>query len=358
MNALYEYAGNAHMHTPYSDGEASHAQIARAAIDAGLDFVIVTDHNVWVDGLEGYYGNTPGQQVLLMVGEEVHDRRRDPQANHLLTYGVSRELATYASDPQLLIDEVNASEGICFLAHPVERAADLFDEPALPWVSWDVEGYTGIELWNYMSEFKSTLTSRNAAMRAAMRPEKVISGPFPEALELWDKLLSDGRRIKIIGGADAHGTAYSMGPVERVVFPYEFLFRCVNTHILTTRAMTGDFDHDRQLVLQALRDGRAFVGYDLPASTCGFRFSAQGHNYSTVMGGWIRLGHGVTLQMVSPLVADMRLVKDGQVVAREVESTHRTFIARETGAYRVEVYLNFNGKLRGWIFSNPIFVVK
>lgn len=357
MRTLYEYRGNMHMHTVYSDGEATHAEIARAAINAGLDFIIVTDHNVWVDGLEGYYGNAPGQRVLLLVGEEVHDVRRHPQANHLLAYGVERELAPYAQDPQAVIDEVNASEGLSFLAHPVERAAPLFDEDALPWLDWEVEGYTGIELWNYMSEFKSYLPNRLAAVRAALNPDTVISGPFPETLALWDRLLREGKRVKVIGGADAHGTRYSLGPVTREIFPYEYLFRCVNTHILTPRQFTGDYEHDKQLVLQALRDGRCFVGYDLPHPTTGFRFTAQGHNFDTVMGGWIRLGHGVTLQVVSPLVADIRLIKDGKLVMQETSSTHRTYIASDTGAYRVEIYLNYKGKPRGWIFSNPIFIV-
>lgn len=357
MRTLYEYAGNLHMHTTYSDGEGSHAEIAHAAVRAGLDFVVVTDHNVWVGGLEGYYGDAPGQRVLLLVGEEVHDVRRKPQANHLLAYGAGRELATYASDPQALIDEINASEGLSFLAHPVERAAPLFDEPALPWVNWDVEGYTGIELWNYMSEFKSYATSRSAAARAALNPERYISGPFPETLALWDRLLREGRRVKVIGGADAHATPYSMGPITREIFPYEYLFRCVNTHILSTRKFTGEYEDDKTLVMQALRDGRCFVGYDLPHPTTGFRFTAQGHNFDTVMGGWIRLGHGVTLQVVSPLVADMRLFKDGKMVMQEKSSTHRTYIASEPGAYRVEIHLEYKGKLRGWIYSNPIFIV-
>ncbi len=358
MSAVHEYIGNLHVHTTYSDGEATHAGVARAAIDAGLDFVITTDHNVWVRGVEGYYSDRPNRRVLLLVGEEVHDARRSPQANHLLAYDVGQELATYAPDPQRLIDEVKASEGLSFLAHPVERAAQEFNEPAIPWLDWDVEGFTGIELWNYMSEFKSHLPSKTAALRAAFQPEKVISGPFPETLALWDRLLSEGMRARIIGSADAHGTRYSMGPLTRTLFPYEYLFRCVNTHILTPRPFSGDAEHDRQMVFQALRDGRSFVGYDLPAPTRGFRFTAQGHNFSTSMGGSIRLGHGVTLQMVSPLVADMRLLHNGEVMLRETEGTHKTFIANETGVYRVEVYLHYKGKLRGWIFSNPIFVVK
>lgn len=357
MKTLHEYAGNMHMHTVYSDGEATHAEIARAAIKAGLDFIIVTDHNVWVEGLEGYYGDAPSQRVLMLIGEEVHNVRRNPQANHLLAYGANKELASYAPNPQGLIDEITAQEGLAFLAHPIEHAAALFDEPALPWVDWEIEGYTGIELWNYMSEFKTYLPNKLSAVRAALNPEDVIRGPFPAALALWDKLLREGKRVKVIGGADAHGTPYSMGPITREIFPYEYLFKCVNTHILTPRPFSGVAEDDRQLVLQALRDGRCFVGYDLPHPTTGFRFSAQGHNFDTVMGGWIRLGHGVTLQVVSPIVADMRLIKDGKQVMQETASTHRTYIASEPGAYRVEIYVEYKGKQRGWIFSNPIFVV-
>ncbi|MEJ2149133.1 MAG: PHP domain-containing protein, partial [Chloroflexota bacterium] len=70
MQPVYEYIGNAHIHTPYSDGEGSHTEIAQAAVQAGLDFVIVTDHNVLVQGVEGYYHFGTDQDVLLLTGEE------------------------------------------------------------------------------------------------------------------------------------------------------------------------------------------------------------------------------------------------------------------------------------------------
>jgi len=36
------------MHTPYSDGALYHADLAQVALEAGLDFICVTDHNVYV----------------------------------------------------------------------------------------------------------------------------------------------------------------------------------------------------------------------------------------------------------------------------------------------------------------------
>ena len=99
MTELFEAVGNMHMHTLYSDGEKWHAGIADDAIRAGLDFIIVTDHNVWVDGVEGYYENENGR-VLLLAGEEVHNPRRQPQASHFLAYGAGRELSQFAANPQ------------------------------------------------------------------------------------------------------------------------------------------------------------------------------------------------------------------------------------------------------------------
>ena len=46
MPELHELLVNLHMHTTYSDGSGSHQDIANAGLDAGLDAVIVTDHNV------------------------------------------------------------------------------------------------------------------------------------------------------------------------------------------------------------------------------------------------------------------------------------------------------------------------
>jgi predicted metal-dependent phosphoesterase TrpH len=52
---MHEIVVNLHMHTRYSDGTGTHKDIAHAAIKTGLDAVIVTDHNVLVQGVEGYY---------------------------------------------------------------------------------------------------------------------------------------------------------------------------------------------------------------------------------------------------------------------------------------------------------------
>ena len=150
---MHEIVVNLHMHSTFSDGHATHAGIAQAAIRAGLDAVIITDHNVWVNGLEGYFSEE-NKRVLVLVGEEIHDPKRTPQKNHLLVIGAGKEVCEYSHDPQLLLDKVNQSGGLSFIAHPNEDRMPEFDEEDLGWVDWDIHGFTGIELWNGLSESK------------------------------------------------------------------------------------------------------------------------------------------------------------------------------------------------------------
>jgi hypothetical protein len=355
MPTFYEYVGNLHMHTPYSDGESSHAQIAEAAINAGLDFVVVTDHNVLVQGVEGYYSSGE-RRLLLLTGEEIHDQTRQPQVNHCLIYGVNQEIAQCASDPQGLIDAANAAGGMAFLAHPLDHAIEWVHESAIPWVDWEVQRYTGLEIWNYMANFKNYIQSPLTALRNVFNPENAVIGPARDVIARWDELLTAGHRVVGIGNSDAHGTTFQFGPLKKVVFPYEFVFRCVNTHILTTQAFTGSVTYDRELVFRAVREGRAHVGYDLLGSTRGFRFSAHGKNGQVTMGDSIRVGAGVTLQVLSPALSTIQLYHEGKIVMEVKDREALTHTASKPGAYRVEVWRDYLGKPRCWILSNPIYV--
>jgi hypothetical protein len=352
---MHEHTINLHMHTQYSDGHASHKEIAEAALNAKLDAVIVTDHNVLVRGPEGYFQEGP-DKVLMIIGEEVHDTSRQPQKNHLLVMGTGRELAPLAQDPQRLVNGVQEVGGLSFIAHPIEYAAPAVDEPDISWVDWDVDGFTGIELWNAMSEFKSLLRSKLHAIFYAFNPHLVARGPFEKSLRKWDELLSKGRPVVAIGGSDAHALPASMGPLKRTIFPYQFHFQTVNTHIVTPQPLSGDYEHDRGLVMAALRDGRAFVGYDLPHPTRGFRFTAQGKSGINWMGSEIPAKEGATLQIRLPRRTECHLIRDGKKIKEWKQRETCTHITSQPGVYRVEVYLHYRGRRRGWIFSNPIYL--
>jgi hypothetical protein len=352
---MHELIVNPHNHTCFSDGNARHSEIGQAALQAGLDAVLITDHNVYVDGVEKYYRNDH-RQTLLLVGEEIHDQTRRPQKNHLLVFGAGCELSTLAQDTNRLLQRVRQIGGAAFIAHPVDPAAPAVGEDDISWVDWDVQGYTGIELWNGMSEFKSLLKSKIHAIFYAYNPSRVAHGPFPQVLRKWDELLSAGKRVFAIGGSDAHALPASLGFLHRTLFPYEFHYRCINTHLLVKNPLTGNLETDRKMILDALAGGQSFVGYDLPASTRGFRFTAHGFEKTAIMGEEITSERGVTIQIRLPRPAECLLIKNGKTVQTWNKHDSITFITNESGIYRVEAYLNFLGRRRGWIFSNPIFI--
>lgn len=344
-----EYIGVIHAHTTASDGRATFPEIVHAAREARLDFLITTDHNCLPQGEAGYRDG-----VLLIVGQEVHDEAREPQVNHLLCIGVTQDVSALAPSPQRLVDAVNAQGGLTFIAHPVEFAPSYTLEPAIPWVDWGVSGIHGIEIWNYMSEFKAHATGLARGAQAAYWPTSVIVSPFPEALARWDDMLRRGPMVAI-GGPDAHGWKVRRGPLNPTILPYPFLFRAVRTHLVTEDALNGDFAHDQRLVLAALRRGHVFVAYDAIGDATGFRFEAHGREDRVGMGDAAVWRTGLRLVVRSPLPADLRLLRDGVVVA----TTHGrslSFAPHEAGVYRVEAYRSHAGQRRGWVFSNPIYL--
>lgn len=352
---MHEITTNLHMHTRYSDGTGLHTDIAKAALKAGLDAVIVTDHNVYVQGPEGYYKEGK-DRVLMIVGEEIHDQARKPQKNHLLVFGADQELAQYADDPQDLINAVKKENGLCFIAHPFDPPQPFLNEPDITWVNWDVQGFTGIELWNGLSEFKGRIPTRLHALFYAYFPKLVALAPPKKSLQKWDELLLEGKRIVGVCGADAHALHASMGPLRRTLFPYEFHFRSMNNHLLLDEPLTGDESRDRRMIFDAFRAGHNFIGFDLPAPTQGFRFTAKGRDGSAIMGDEIPAQGGVTLQAHLPSIAETRLIKDGEVIKICKKQPVCTHITSEPGVYRIEVYRRYLGRKRGWIFSNPIYI--
>jgi len=352
---MEEIIVNLHMHTRYSDGGGSHQDIAAAGLKSGIDAVIVTDHNVLVKDFEGYVASGR-KKVLMLIGEEIHDQARKPQKNHLLSFGANQELATYASDPQTLINAVKDSGGLAFLAHPNDPSAPTFNETDISWEDWDVKNYTGIELWNGLSELKTVVHTKLHGIFYAYLPALVAHHPVQDTLDKWDELLTDGNRIVAIGGSDAHAFRLHLGPLSRIIYPYEFHFRAINTHVFIPKPLTGDVNTDKQMIYEALAAGHCFVGYDLPGPTRGFRFTAQGRETAAIMGDEIPARGGVTLQAHLPHAAEIRLLKDGEVIQKGMNQQALAHIATDAGVYRVEAYRNYLGLRRGWIFSNPIYV--
>lgn len=352
---MEELVVNLHIHTTYSDGTRLHRSIADTAIQAGLDAIIITDHNLLVRDIEGYY-QSKGKKVLMIIGEEIHDKLREPQKNHLITFGQSVELCTFAADPQLLINKVTDNGGLSFLAHPFENPLPQVNEVDITWEDWNIVGFTGIEIWNHLSELKNESKNWLQLLFNVFFPTQYAKGPHPLSVKKWDDLLSKGKKLVAVGSSDAHSLEMKKGIFKRSIFPYLFHFQSINNHLIIPNRLTGNFLMDKMVILDAFRSGNLFIGYDLPAPTKGFRFYAQGKNGTAIVGDEISLENSVTLQIRLPEPVECRLIHNGRIIQTWYDQDICTYITKQPGYYRVECYLYFWGRKRAWIISNPIYV--
>ena len=82
---LHGLACVAHVHSTYSDGTATVAELVQTAQEAGADCLLLTDHDTLEarrHGEEGWRGS-----VLVLVGHEV-----SPKGGHLLVFGLDEEI--------------------------------------------------------------------------------------------------------------------------------------------------------------------------------------------------------------------------------------------------------------------------
>ena len=352
---MQEIISNIHVHSVFSDGSGSYQDIIKAALKAKIDLLIITDHNIRVNGIENYY-TINNKNLMLLVGEEVHDNTRIPQKNHLLALGIDKEFADLAYNTQNLINTIKHNGGLSFLAHPFETDLPQFDEPDINWVDWTVNNYTGLELWNQLSEFKSVSNSLLSAVIHAFFPKYIAHNPEKETLKKWDELTSQGNKMVAIGGSDSHALNMKYGPLKKIIFPYEIHFRGINTHLFIQDPLSYNFDTDKALVIDALRKGHCFIGYDWPAPTKGFRFSAQEQDQLVIMGDCLQLRKEATLQIKTPGKTNIRLIKNGKLLKEWKNEQSCIYSTGESGTYRIECHINHLGKSRGWIFSNPIYI--
>src|SRR5204863_8009053 len=89
--------GVVHVHTTLSDGAATPDEVIAAAREAGLQFVVITDHNnLDAKKWEGYHDG-----LLVIVGTEV-----STTAGHLLGLGIADPVFRFSGDTYDALDDV------------------------------------------------------------------------------------------------------------------------------------------------------------------------------------------------------------------------------------------------------------
>lgn len=313
-----------HLHSLHSDGTGTVEEIARAGARAGVDVVLLTDHDVMA-AEPGWYDD-----VLVLVGCEVSPKGRD----HYLAFGLPEPIDHRGMDGAEIARAVRAAGGFGFAAHPFSRGSERFRQKPMPYD--DLSEVDGIEVWSFVSDLVEHVGGLRAALRFLAAPERLVTGPPEENLRRWDSLNRD-RPVIAIGGIDAHqfGKRLPGGVVLRLM-GYARSFRQLRTHVWVDELPTGDVEHDQAQVLEALRSGRCYIAVDHLAPPAGFRFWAD--------------SAGVHTQVPRP--ASLRLLRDGVEVASRDNAAELDHDASVAGSYRVEARLGG----RVWILSNPVRV--
>jgi hypothetical protein len=351
VRAVNDLAGVLHIHSTYSDGTGTVPEIAAAARGNGLDFLLLTDHDTLAARDRGEEGWHDG--VLVLVGEEVSPHRE----NHYLAFGLDRPVDHAGLSPQQIVDRVNEAGGFGFLSHPFSKGSERFTRGGrgMPWRDLDCSGFTGLELWSFVTDSAERVNSIPELLRFIAAPGRFIDHPPRRNLELWDAICRR-RPCVALGGIDAHQVGIRVwNRVPLRLMAYKRSFRYLRTHLLAETSLNGDLDHDREVVFAALRAGRAYIAVDTVAPARGFRFWAEAsEERSAEMGEETQAGEWV-LKATTPQAARIALVRDGEVVAqtRGQALEHWTDAA---GVYRVEAYLTAHGRERTWILSNPIYL--
>jgi hypothetical protein len=291
---MYEYIGNMHIHSAYSDGSLAINEIAKAAAQAGLNFIIVTDHG----NLDGYINNEEGyyNKVLVIIGLEANMVK-----NHYLCLDVKVPIASHDDNPQKVINDVNKQKGIGIIAHPFDKGSPLDNGSiSFKWLDWEVSDFQGIEIWNYTSQWKGKISNRLKALLFVIYPHLALSGPCPLALKKLDLYQKQGNHVIAAGGSDAHGKILKLGFISLALSDYYYLFRCINIHLLTGNPLTGNHDLDKQKIYTALRKGCFWTAYDYFFNSRGFRYVIKSRDQSLQMGDTVPYSKDVAAEIITP----------------------------------------------------------
>ncbi len=162
------FVGDLQSHTHHSDAEASVEEIAAVARRRGLDFLAVTDHNTVSHHPE--LERFSSGDLLLLPGMEV-----TTYYGHANIWGL-RDWVDFryreSKEIPRVIQAAHAQDALISINHPHTDCS---------WEYGWVDGFDAIEVW------QGLWNADNLA-----------------AVQWWDELLSEGKRIVGVGGSDRH----------------------------------------------------------------------------------------------------------------------------------------------------------
>lgn len=234
------YRGDCHLHSWYSDGRRTPAEIAALARAAGLDFINSAEHNT--HAAHAHWADAAGDDLLVLLGEEVTTRN-----GHVLAVG---------TDPGTFVDWRYRARDNRFgrFARRIRQAGGLV-VPAHPHATcigcnWKF-GFgeaDAVEVWNgpYTPDDEVSLADWDGSLAVAAR--------------------GGGRWTPAIGGSDAHRDPDPVGAPQTVVL--------------------AD-DLSRRAVLDGIRAGRCYIAESKDVTVA--LTAADGRGRQAGIGGRLRV---------------------------------------------------------------------
>ncbi len=337
---LNSYLGAIHIHSEFSDGSGDVKTICRAAKAAGLDWIIITDHNN-IDVQEGFI-----EGVCVIKGEEV-----SPRNNHYLALGITKVISPELK-PEDFMKEVRKQDGFGIVAHPDESSNRKNNNRPIKWLDKKLKP-DGIEIWNWFSTWADNYSDRNIfkLAYAYLFKHKLITPPKKETLLWWDELNNNSEKIiPAIGGLDVHALKINDYILPVTIFPYKKMFKTITNVISLDTPLSEDFSTAKNQILGAIKDGRNLI---VNRHLCSQIPEINIENIEEIaeIGESINCDDDTYINIKLGKKFDIKLICDGEIIWNKFTNLAKIPLCKK-GKYRVEVSLNN----LGCAYSNPIIL--
>jgi hypothetical protein len=348
--------GVVHVHSTRSDGSGTIDEIAAAAAQAGLQFVVVTDHG---DGTRPPLAPAYRSGVLVIDAVEVSTTH-----GHYLALGLGQAPYRLAGDAADVVEDVRRLGGFGVVAHPDSPRA------ALAWRDWEAP-VDGLEWFNLDSEWRddSALRLARALIAYPFRPVPslaLLAGDGGSMLPRWAGLATR-RRVIGLAAVDAHARLGREGGFDGAWLNlrapgYANLFATAQVHVELTAPLRGDAPGDAAIVLDALRGGRTFSIISARAPAGRVAIVAERGGARVRMGEFLG-GAGpvvVTVEADAPDDAVIRIACDGRTITQTfAASTFSRTLEPDEAGHACQAVVGWPGpsadRFVTWAVSNPIY---
>ncbi len=320
--------GAYHVHSAAShDASGAVEDIASAAHDAGLSFVVLTDHDAAPAPARLVGG------VLVITATEL-----STPAGHLVALGLPRALTEEEreGDAPKAVAQLG---GAAILAHPVQEKN--------PWRAWSpLPQVAGLELYSAdtmlrdatRAPFSRLLPAAGAYLTSTTHALYTLVDEQPEATARLLELSAESPKVALCA-ADAHGTP-----------DYEDLFRAMAMYSPSEGPLPADPERAAAWVISELVAGRALCTFRALGDPAGFRIDGVGPGRKAAVGSKLR----VVPPQGTPDAVEIRVTGPAHV-----ERDRWTVALDSPGPVQIELWRRAPGRFLGsemkpWIVPSPV----